>query len=322
MSSYAANPAQEMQIRLIERPVSGHEWTGEDRHRFLGGLVTCDVAGLEPGSGAYGFVTEIKGHVMADITVLALEDRLWIELPVARSEAIQAHAAKYRIVDRVDFAPLSAAAVTVVGPSVDAWLGIELEDPPWSHAAVEIGGVAVRAVRDPRFGPDGRTLWAAPETLSILFERLVQRGGLVPTAEDLEVDRVERAWPRFGVDYDEAHFPQETGLGDLTVSYTKGCYLGQEIVARIHYRGGVNRSLCGLRLSGDWTVGSALAAEGRPVGILTSAVSSSRFGPIGLAIVHRRGAEPGTILDVGDGAGQAEVTPLPFGFTDPLRLPD
>jgi folate-binding protein YgfZ len=133
----------------------------------------------------------------------------------------------------------------------------------------------------------------------------------------LEARRVELGVPRFGRDFGPEHFPQETGLGEQAVSYTKGCYLGQEVIARIHYRGQANRLLRGLRLPPGTTVdavadGAELRYEGRPVGTLSSAVRSPALGaPVALAIVHRRGAEPGTRVEV-EGGGAAEVVALPF----------
>lgn len=295
--------------RLFERPAEGLVWRGDDRRRFLGGLVSCEVKSLEPGRGTYGFFTEIKGHILADVTVLALEDRLWLELPPGRAAAIEAHAAKYRIVDRVDFAPLTERSVTLVGDEVGDWLGFAPIEP-WSHIAGAVDGLPVRAVRDARFGDRAVTLWAPPASLDRLLASLRARGAVGMTADQAEVARIERGWPRFGVDYGEQSFPQETGLGDLAISYTKGCFLGQEIVARIHYRGGVQRRLCGLRLHGEWAVGMPLRFEGREVGTLTSATVSSLLGDIGLAVLHKR-AETGSRVEVGDN-GVGDVVALPW----------
>lgn len=342
---------------LVERPnVEALEVTGEDRLRFLNGLVTCDVAGLEPGQGVYGFFTGVKGKILADVTVLALDDRLWLELPPGRAGEVKAHCEKYRIVDRVDFAPLARTATTLLGPEAEAILGdgVALPEAALSHAAGVAHGVEVRAVREVRFGGAGVSLWTSPDDTEGLVAALRAAGATAVACEVLDAWRIERGWPVCGVDYafgsegGGEHFPQETGLGDLAVSYTKGCYLGQEIVARIHYRGGVNRHLRGLRLEkvpgtsekvpGTTTgevpgaseevpgtpesekvpgtlekvPGTELTIEGRGVGRLTSVARSPRFGVIGLAVLHRRGAEPGTRLDLADDAGTAEVVELPF----------
>jgi folate-binding protein YgfZ len=133
------------------------------------------------------------------------------------------------------------------------------------------------------------------------------------SAAAVEIARIEDGELRFGVDFSGENFPQETGR-DSAVSYSKGCYLGQEVVARIHYRGGVQRLPRGLRFDGDRLAdaGAELLFEGRSVGRATSAAQSPRFGAIGLALLHQRGAAPGNRLEVSGGGG-AEVVALPFG---------
>ena len=128
--------------------------------------------------------------------------------------------------------------------------------------------------------------------------------------------RVERGRPRFGVDLDDTVIPQEAGLNERAVSFTKGCYVGQETVARLHYRGKPNRHLRGLRLGADAAAtGDELTFEGRPVGRVASVALSPRFGPIALALV-RREAPVGSVVAVGDGAqgdgAQGEIVELPF----------
>jgi folate-binding protein YgfZ len=125
-----------------------------------------------------------------------------------------------------------------------------------------------------------------------------------------EVVRVESGRPRYGVDLDDTVIPQEAGLNERAVSFTKGCYVGQETVARLHYKGKPNRHLRGLRLSAPVAPGTPLRLGEREVGHITSAVVSPRLGPIGLALV-RREAGPGAVLDAGDGV-TAEVAELPF----------
>jgi folate-binding protein YgfZ len=114
------------------------------------------------------------------------------------------------------------------------------------------------------------------------------------------------------VDLDDTVIPQEAGLNERAVSFTKGCYVGQETVARLHYRGKPNRHLRGLRLDADAAAtGDELTFEGRAVGRLGSVALSPRFGPIGLALV-RREAPVGSVVAVGDGTARAEVVELPF----------
>ncbi len=129
----------------------------------------------------------------------------------------------------------------------------------------------------------------------------------------VECLRVEHGRPRYGVDLDDSVIPQEAGLNERAVSFTKGCYVGQETVARLFYRGKPNRQLRGLRLSAPAAPGDPLTLEGRVVGALASVAESPRFGPIALALV-RREAPPGTTVAVADGGAlSAEVVELPFG---------
>ncbi len=310
---------------LIDRSwTSGLEMVGEDRARFLGGYMTCDVKSLEPGSGAYGFITSVKGRVLADPVVLALDDRLWLELPPDRAPEISQHLSKYVIVDRVEIRPLSDwSALSLIGPRAAEALDAagELAETAGRHHLAEIAGTEVRLAREPAFEVHGRdipawTIWVPAASARACFEKLIETGagGLVPVGHRaFDGLRVEAGRPLYGLDFGGDNFPQETGLEEQAVSYTKGCYLGQEVVARIHYRGGVNRHLRGLVFEGDDTtdpVGRAVLAGGREAGTVTSATTLAGGTRIGLAILHQR-AEPGTRVEIAD-AGTAQVIELPF----------
>jgi tRNA-modifying protein YgfZ len=122
---------------------------------------------------------------------------------------------------------------------------------------------------------------------------------------------VERGRPRYGIDLDDSTIPEEAGLNQRAVSFTKGCYVGQETVARLHYRGKPNRHLRGLRLSAPAATGDELRLGDKPVGRLGTVALSPRHGPIALAIV-RREVQPGDTLALGDGGPTAQVVELPF----------
>jgi folate-binding protein YgfZ len=166
------------------------------------------------------------------------------------------------------------------------------------------------------WGLPALTLWVAASEAPAFFRRLLEAGrcvGVEPVGfAALETRRVEAGVPRYGRDFGADHFPQETGLEEQAVSYTKGCYLGQEVIARIHYRGQANRVMRGLRLpGGPLADGTEVAFEDRPLGTLSSAVDSPALGgAVALAVLHRRGAEPGTRVRVP--GGEAEVVSLPF----------
>jgi folate-binding protein YgfZ len=312
---------------------------GPDRHRFLNAYVTCEVKGLAPGQGTYGFFTSAQGRILADVAVLAHADRFWLELPPGRQEAIAEHLRRYLIADRVEMRPLvDVVPLTLAGPGVAAVLttdasgqtaaeevapGSELPLEPWAHARATVHGIEVVVQRTERLGVPALTLWVPAAQAETLRERLLtwpggdgdgERVRPVPVGrEALEVVRTEAGVPRFGQDFGPQNFPQETGAAEA-VSFTKGCYLGQEVVARIHYRGGVQKALCGLVFDGPAlpAPGTALLFEGREAGTLGTAVRSLALDrPIGLAILHRRAAAPGSRLQLA-GGGDAEVRALPF----------
>lgn len=315
-------------VGLVDRAWAGRlELVGADRQRFVNAQVTCDVKGLAPGDGAYGFFTDGQGKVLADVVVLALEDRLLLELPPGRGGAIADHVKRYIIADRVEVMPADdLLPLTLVGPRAVEVLSplAPLPERRWGHARVSVLGTEVRLARHERLGAPAFTLWASASIARLLAEALLEHGavgagaggGLRPVGvQALEALRIEAGLPRFGADFGPDTFPQESGVEEA-VSYTKGCYLGQEVVARIHYRGQVNRLVRGLAFDGEPPArGARLSFEGRDAGAVTSVARSPALGrPIGLALVHRRAAAPGTRLSItgSEGGGEAEVRDLPF----------
>lgn len=318
-------PIAEEHGALVEgRAVAWREWvdavelTGADRRRFLHGYVTCDVQGLDDGASAYGFLTSHQGRVLADLTALAAPDRLLLELPAGSAERVAAHLGKYVIADRVEIRPLpDLEALTLFGATAEAAAGTALSPGAGSVAEETVLGVPVLADRRAVHGMPAVTLWVEAGRAAELFRALLDAGrpgGLVPVGlAALEIRRVELGVPRFGRDFGADHFPQETGLEERAVSYTKGCYLGQEVIARIHYRGQANRLMRGLLLDGEPPPdGTEVSLEGRPLGTLSSAVESPATGrAMALAVLHRRGAEAGTRVRLP--VGEAIVSALPFG---------
>jgi folate-binding protein YgfZ len=303
---------------LADRSWTGRlEVLGADRQRFLNAYVTCDVKSLAPGEGAYGFLTNPQGRILSDLVVLAHEDRLWLQLPPGREEAVASHLRKYVLADRVEIRGLDdMLPISLIGSGAEKTLGAA-ELPPegdWRHVRSMIHGTEVELQRTGRLGAGAYTLWASASIARHLIARLLEEPAVKMVGfEALEILRTEAGVPRFGRDFGPENFPQETGADDA-VSYTKGCYLGQEVVARIHYRGGVQKALQGLVFESGSTVlpGTPLAFEGREAGTAGTVVDSiALVRRIGLAILHRRAATAGTRLDV-EGGGQAEVRGLPF----------
>lgn len=265
----------------------GFELLGPDRHRFLHNYVTCDVKGLAPGASAYTFFTSPQGRILADAVLVAGEERLQVEVDRDQVEPLMAHLKKYILVDRVEIRPLEGLTpVAILGPQAEEMLG------PLSAQPRSLMGVPAW------------TVWTAEP------EALADRGTRVGP-EALDILRVEAGIPRFGQDFGPDNFPQETGIEEA-VSYTKGCYLGQEVVARIHYRGGVQNLLRGLVFEGDVAAGAQILHDGREAGRATTVVHSPALDrTVGLGILHKRAAEPGTQVEV-EGGGTAEVRELPL----------
>lgn len=291
------------------------ELTGADRQRFANAYLTCEVKALAPGHGAYGFLTSAQGRILSDVVVLVLEDRLWIEVGPGQEEAVTDHLKKYILADRVEVRPLAdMLPVSLTGPGAAGILGSDLPGEAWAHTHHLVQGIDVRLQRGGPSVPWDSTVWVAAAEEPRLIESLAALDGVRRVGFDaLEALRVERGLPRFGRDYGPENFPQETGLEEA-VSYTKGCYLGQEVVARIHYRGGVQKVLRGLVFEGARAPepGAALLADGREAGTVGSVVRSPRLDRmVGLSILHRRAAAPGTRLEVA-GWGTAEVRELPL----------
>ena len=298
---------------------------GEDRLRFLNGQMTCDLRALDPGSGTYGFFTSAKGKIEADATVLALEDQLLLVLPPGLGAAVKQRLERYIITDRVEVtAAEPARRLTFVGPLAGAWLegmlGRPVPKEAFAHCDIEVDGRPGRWVREGRLGKQAFSLWLAPESADSLRERFMEACArdsmLQPVGrEAYESFRIEAGMSRFGQDFGPDNLPQETGI-DSAVSYSKGCYLGQEVVARLHYRGQVSGQLRRLELTGPRPapLPAELFFEGRSAGSLTSvAPAPEGAGLVGIGYVQRRAFEPGTELEVVNG-GVAVVQELPALF--------
>lgn len=291
---------------------------GPDRVRFLHNLVTCEIRELAPGRSVRGFFTHVKGGVLADVEIVALADRIRLLLPAGRGPALRAHLERYRIVERVEIEDRpDLVALDLRGartPGLLAALGLPAPEPG-ERVEASLGGAAVAVRRDsrdrePRF--ELETSAADREAMLAAVAREGAGAGGSPLSDAaLDCARIEDGELHWGVDYGEENFPQELG-DEAAVSYTKGCYLGQEVVARIHYRGGVQRLPRRVRFAPDARLerGAELLLEGRPVGRATSLAREPENGDlVGLSLVHRRAAEGGTWLELADGGrGRIEGT--------------
>jgi len=291
---------------LVERGGDLLELSGPDRLRLLQGLVTADLKSLPSGATASGFFTTGQGKILADFRFITLAESCWLLLPAGTGETIRTHLEKYKVASRVEIAPIGDRRIFEVRG-------------PRAGEAVAAAGALFCAENEPGAivaeGGGFFLLAKASAVEKVLTDR--RREGYAPglrrvSAAAVEIARIEDGELLFGVDFSGENFPQETGR-EADVSYSKGCYLGQEVVARIHYRGGVQRLPRGLKFDAGAKPpsGVELRLDGRAVGRATSVTWSPRFGAIGLGLLHQRGAGPGTRLEVAAG-GTAEVVELPF----------
>ena len=296
---------------LLDRSERGKlALTGSEAKSFLQGQVTNDVEALTPGHGCYAAFLTPKGKMLGDLRILDAGDEILLDTERVALQELFNMIRRFSIGFDVELhkRTLESGLLSLLGPESESIVG-GLGELEHSHAVVSVGDLQVRAIRTDL----GIDLLCDAADVDGLRSALSDAGA-VPLSSDAVAEclRVERGRPRFGLDLDDTVIPQEAGLNERAVSFTKGCYVGQETVARLHYRGKPNRHLRGLRLSADAAAtGDELTFEGRAVGRLGSLAVSPRFGPIGLALV-RREAPVGSVVAVGDGAAQGEVVELPF----------
>ena len=298
---------------LLDRSERGKlALSGADAKEFLAGQVTNDTVGLHDGEGCYAALLTPKGKMVGDMRILDAGDELLLDVDRAALQAIFDVIRRATIGFRVELhkRTLQRGLLSLVGPRAREVAGAtDLPDVEHAHRAGTIAGRAVRLVATD-VGVD--VLCLAEDAGAVRDELL--RAGAEPVSEEAgEVVRIERGRPRWGAELDETLIPQEAGLNDRAVSFTKGCYVGQETVARLHWKGKPNRHLRGLRLSGPAEPGTPLRLGDREVGRIGSTAVSPEHGLIGLAVV-RREAGVGDVLRVGDGEVTATVADLPFAL--------
>jgi len=291
-------------VGLIDRSERGKlALTGSQGKELLAGQVTNDVEALAAGEGCYAALLTNKGKMLADLRVIDTGAELWLDTErvalQALFDALRRGAVGWDA--ELHKRTLQQALLSLVGPDAAQAVGGEI-GPEHANRATQLGDADVLLIATDL----GVDVVCAAEDAGRVRTAL----GLAEVPEGVaEVLRVESGRPRYGIDLDEATIPQEAGLNERAVSFTKGCYVGQETVARLHYRGKPNRQLRGLRLSAPVAPGTPLALGEREVGRVGSSVVSPRFGPIALAIV-RREASVGDELAAGE--ARALVADLPF----------
>jgi len=276
--------------------------SGKDRVTWLNGLLTCDLAKRAPGSAVYGLVVERKGHVLADVIVVADEpgERLFLVVPVFAVESLRAHLEHYLVMEDAEVVPATGYEVwSVHGPRAETALEA-------ARAARGFGGTLDRT------GLGGAMVLAAPDVTREVGAAIAG-AATVGDEAGWEALRLERGVPRFGVDFDDKTYPQEAQLEKVAVSFDKGCYLGQEVVCMLEMRGHVKRKLVPVVLDDGAPPprGAPVTDEaGAPVGEVTSAGTSPTLGkPVAMAMVKRAFAEAGKRLVVAGASGEVVERP-------------
>jgi len=292
---------------------------GADRAALLHRLSTNNIVELQPGQGNRTVLTSPIGRIIDLLAVHALVDRLLLVTSPGQGPLVYGHLRKNIFFnDKVTLEALgrTQGQLALYGPDAAALLervsGAALADLPLHHTreAMIAGATLLVARREP-IGGQGFTLYVPAETIGPVREALLAAGALPLHAATFDILRVEQGYSAFGQELGLDYIPLETGLLDA-VSFTKGCYVGQEIIARMESRNRRAKQLRGLRLSQPVVAPGKLLASGKEAGDLTSAVISPRFGAIALAYVRSAFAEPGSVVGVAETAAQGEVLALPF----------
>jgi folate-binding protein YgfZ len=283
---------------------------GADAKSFLQGQVSNDVESLSPGTGCYAAFLTPKGKMLGDLRILDAGEELLLDTERVALQPLFNMIRRFSIGYDVELhkRTLESGLLSLIGPRADSIAGVaSLLEAEHSHVQLSLEGVAARAIRT----DVGVDLLCDAEQTEALRERLLEAGAVAISEESAEIIRIEHGRPRYGVELDDSVIPQEAGLNARAVSFTKGCYVGQETVARLYYRGKPNRHLRGLRLSAHASPGDQISLDGRQVGVIGSVAHSPELGTIALALI-RREAPPGSAVSVGEEGAGAEVVELPF----------
>ena len=300
-------------------------FSGAKAAESLSGLVTSDVLALAPGKGQYAAALTPKGKVIADLRIFAREGNLLVDVNAAAAPGFVAMIRKFVNPRLAKYEDLSGESgdLGLFGGGAGALLRAALGDDaipgdaPYSNITTTRGGELLLVARVPDFGVNGFDIIGARGVIDELRARLAAAGAITETGDALAVARIEAGRPEWGADMDDSLLAQEVDMDRLeAISFTKGCYTGQETVARVHYRGHVNRNLRGLRFIEPAVppAGTELQdAEGKSVGIVKTGALSPRRGAIALALI-RREIEPGAVVHASwaGHSGNATVESLPF----------
>ena len=304
---------------------------GADRKTFLNGQVTNNVKDLKVGEGCYAAIITAKGKMQSDLNIYNLENELLLDFEPGLSEMVQQRLDKYIIAEDAQIVDVTPhyGLLSVQGPkSAEAinglQLGLVLPEKPLQFSSVKNETLGeIYLMYHPRIGTSGFDIFVPTNSLGVVADKLIaaanEIGGRACGWNALEVARIEAGIPRFGADMDETNLPPETSAESRAISYTKGCYIGQEVIARIRTYGQVAKALRGLRLADGLKMlpmkGDKLFLGEKEIGYITSAIASPTFKTnVALGYVRREGNKIGTdlILRTQDGDSAVNIVELPF----------
>ena len=304
---------------------------GNDRLRFLHGQITNDVKRLGPGEGCYAAITTAKGKMESDLNVFNLPEELLLDFEPGLTEKISERLAKFIVADDVQIADAAPhyGLLTVQGPKameVAGATGLAANELSGNRTIIKISDATLGEIylaNQPRLLSGGFDVFVPNQSLGAVADKLVAAaknlGGRMCGWTAFETVRIESGIPRFGADMDANNLPMECGIEASAMSFNKGCYIGQEVLNRVHTIGHVTKELRGLRLSDDLKTlprrGDKLFRDGKEIGYLTSAVNSPALNAtLALGYVRREASQIGAKLTVrtAEGESSAQIVELPF----------
>lgn len=296
------------------------ELTGDDRAAFMHNFTTNDIRGLRPGQGCEAFTLDVRGHVVGHLLVFCTPHSLVLDTVPGQGEKLVHYFDRYLIRERVEIHDRTEdwSELLLAGAEAEQLLHQLAESAPagrLDHQQVRLAGQPVWLRRVEMIGSGSFLVAGSAEAIDAVTIAFGAEGVTVCGADAFEAARIEAGFPWYGVDITEKNLPQEVNRNQLAISFTKGCYLGQETVARIDALGHVNKTLQTLRFSGSALPppGAALRSGQAPAGEVTSAALSPRLGaPLGLAYIRRGHEALGTKLESDFGEAEIIAPPSPL----------
>ncbi len=298
--------------------------TGKDRASFLHGLLSNEVRTLIAGTGCYAAWLTPQGRMLTDVHVFETGDSMLLDVPADVAGPVLQRLDQSLFSEDVQLADLGTRVTPlwIHGPRAASTIGSAVADASgldgwaeYTHGAFSFAGTTVRVARVSQLDVPGFCLYVEHGVVAPLRDALARAGAVTVDAPAIDAARIEAGYPVFGVDMTTDTIPLEAGIEDRAISFTKGCYVGQEVIVRVMHRGGgrVARRLMGLRFDeGLPASGARLFAGEREAGWITSVALSPRTGAIGLGYVHRDSAVAGTRLTVGAAGPGVVVSERPI----------